>query len=93
MFGRRSRLAAAHKLLAVKVAREKFELAAGNKIEFERLVRSDRRVKSIDPALLALFIQVPLAVFEYMRNRKASGLSYAEQDDQTLFLNSIPFGA
>ena len=93
MFGRSKRLTSRHKLLAVRVARANFEKAAGNEIEFERLVRADENVKMIDPALIILFIQVAMAVFKYFKDRKASKLSYADLDDNEVFLGSIRFGA
>jgi hypothetical protein len=93
MFGRSKRLTRIHKLLAVRVSREKFELAAGNPVEFERLVREDGRVKMIDPALIMLFIQVAMAIFKFMRDRQASKLSLDSLDDNEVFLGSIKFGA
>lgn len=93
MFGRSRRLTARQKLEAVRTARSKFDLAAGNEIEFERLVREDAKVKMIDPATIMLFIQIAMAVFKYFQDRKASKLSYTELDDQEIFLNSIKFGA
>jgi hypothetical protein len=93
MFGRSKRLTARQKLEAVRTARSKFELAAGNEVEFERLVREDAKVKMIDPAMIMLFIQIAMAVFKYFQDRKASKLSYTELDDQEIFLGSIKFGA
>ncbi len=93
MFGRSKRLTARQKLEAVRTARSKFELAAGNEVEFERLVHEDAKVKMIDPALIILFIQIAMAVFKYFQDRKASKLSYTELDDQEIFLGSIKFGA
>lgn len=91
MFGRKRRLSQPHKRLAVQVAKDKFALAQGNKIEFERLVKEDRRVKAIDPALVALFIQVALAVFAYFKNRQVQGKPVASETDDEIYLASIRF--
>lgn len=91
MFGRKRRLSQPHKRLAVQVAKDKFALAQGNKIEFERLVKEDRRVKAIDPALIALFIQVALAVFAYFKNRQVQGKPVASETDDEIYLASIRF--
>lgn len=91
MFGRKRRLSQPHKRLAVQVAKDKFALAQGNKIEFERLVKEDRRVKAIDPALIALFTQVALAVFAYFKNRQVQGKPVASETDDEIYLASIRF--
>jgi hypothetical protein len=91
MFGRKKRLSQPHKRLAVQVARDKFSQAQGNKVEFERLVREDSRVKMIDPALIALFIQVAMAIFSYFKNRQASNLSTTSESDDDIYLGSIRF--
>jgi hypothetical protein len=91
MFGRKKRLSQPHKRLAVQVAKDKFPLAQGNKVEFERLVREDRRTKAIDPALIALFIQVIMAVYTYFMNRQVQGKPLASQSDDEIYLASIRF--
>lgn len=91
MFGRKKRLSQPHKRRAVQVAKDKFPLAQGNKVEFERLVREDRRTKAIDPALIALFIQVALAVFAYFKNRQVQGKPVSSETDDEIYLASIRF--
>lgn len=89
----RKKLSLAHKRLAVQVAKAHWAAASGNKVEFERLVKEDRRTKSIDPALIALFIQVLMAVFQYFSNRQVSGLSVLDQKDDEVFVGAIRYGA
>jgi hypothetical protein len=91
MFKRR--LSLAHKRLAVQVARTHWAAASGNRVEFERLVKEDRRVKAIDPALIALFIQVLMAVFQYFMNRQVSGLSATNETEDEVYLGAIRYGA
>jgi len=93
MFGRSKRLTRAQKLLTVRVSREKYVQAAGNEVEFERLVREDNRVKMIDPALIMLIIQVAMAIFKFIRDRQAAKLTCDGLDDSEVFLGSIKFGA
>lgn len=82
MFGRRaSRLSNSERLLAVRVAREKLSAAGGNSVEFERLVKADARTESIDPALVALFIQIAIAVFKYYMNRNVTASASADETD------------
>ena len=82
MFGRRaSRLSNSERLLAVRVAREKLSEAGGNSVEFERLVKADTRTASIDPALVALFIQIAIAVFKYYMNRNVTASASADETD------------
>ncbi len=89
----RKKLSLAHKRLAVQVARTHWAAASGNQVEFERLVKEDRRTKSIDPALIALFIQVLMAVFQYFSNRQASGVPVLDQKDDEVFVGAIRYGA
>lgn len=89
----RKRLSLAHKRLAVQVTRDHWTASGGNVVEFERLVKEDRRTKAIDPALIALFIQVLMAVFQYYMNRKASGLPVLSQTDDEIYLGAIRYGA
>ena len=81
-FGRRAnRLSNSERLLAVRVAREKLSAAGGNSVEFERLVNLDSRTQSIDPALVALFIQIAIAVFKYYMNRNTTASASADETD------------
>lgn len=89
----RKKLSLAHKRLAVQVAKTHWAASSGNQVEFERLVKEDRRTKAIDPALIALFIQVLLAVFKYYMNRQVSGLSVLSQTDDEVFVGAIRYGA
>jgi hypothetical protein len=89
----KKRLSLVHKRLAVQVAKTHWTAASGNKIEFERLVKEDRRTKGIDPALIALFIQVLMAVFQYFSSRQASGLSVISQTEDEVYLGAIRYGA
>ncbi len=89
----RKKLSLAHKRLAVQVARTHWAAAGGNRVEFERLVKEDRRTKAIDPALIALFIQVLMAVFQYYMNRQVSGLSVTNQTEDEVYLGAIRYGA
>jgi hypothetical protein len=89
----RKKLSLAHKRLAVQVARTHWAAASGNRVEYERLVKEDRRTKAIDPALIALFIQVLMAVFQYFSNRQVSGLSVLDQKDDEVFVGAIRYGA
>jgi hypothetical protein len=84
-FGRRAnRLSNSERLLAVRVGREKLAAAGGNSVEFERLVKSDARTQAIDPALIALFIQIAIAVFKYYMSRNASASAIADETDAQL---------
>jgi hypothetical protein len=89
----KKKLSLAHKRLAVQVAKTHWAAASGNRVEFERLVKEDRRTKAIDPALIALFIQVLMAVFQYFSNRQVSGLSVSDQKDDEVFVGAIRYGA
>ena len=89
----KKKLSLAHKRLAVQVAKTHWAAASGNRVEFERLVKEDRRTKAIDPALIALFIQVLMAVFQYFSNRQVSGLSVLDQKDDEVFVGAIRYGA
>jgi hypothetical protein len=89
----KKRLSLVHKRLAVQVAKTHWTAASGNKVEFERLIKEDRRTKAIDPALIALFIQVIMAVFQYFSNRQASGLAVTSQTEDEVYLGAIRYGA
>jgi hypothetical protein len=89
----RRRLSLAQKRLAVQVAKDHFAAASGNKVEFERLVKEDRRTKMIDPALIALFIQVLMAIFQYYMNRQTTNAAVFSQSDDEVFLGAIKYGA
>jgi len=93
MFGRPKRLSLAHKRLAVRVAKDAFTQAGGNKVEYERLVKADKRTVGVDPALIALFTQVALAVFQYFKNRQVSGLPVMAESEDDIYLGSIRFEA
>lgn len=80
-----------HKMLAVQVAREHFAASGGNKIEFERLVREDSRVKTIDPMLILLFIKIAYQVFEYFRNRSVNGTTATGETDAEIYANSLRY--
>jgi hypothetical protein len=73
--------------IAVAVGREAALKAAGNKVEFDRLVEADPRTRSIDPALIFLFMKIIMAIFEYYKARNASGLSVAQESDDTVYSN------
>jgi hypothetical protein len=73
--------------LAVAVGREAASKAAGNKVEFDRLVESDPRTRSIDPALIFLFMKIIMAVFEYYQARNASGVSVSQETDEMVYSN------
>jgi hypothetical protein len=79
------------KMLAVQVAREHFAASGGNKVEFERLVRGDSRVKMIDPMLILLFIKIAYQVFEYFRNRPVNGTMNAAETDAEVYVNSLRY--
>jgi hypothetical protein len=79
------------KMLAVQVAREHFAASGGNKIEFERLVRSDSRVSMIDPMLIILFIKIAYQVFEYFRNRPVNGTISTTETDAEVYANSLRY--
>jgi hypothetical protein len=89
----KKKLSLAHKRLAVQVAKTHWAAASGNRVEYERLVKEDRRTKAIDPALIALFIQVLMAVFQYFSNRQVSGLPVLDQKDDEVFVGAIRYGA
>lgn len=93
MFGRPKRLSLAHKRLAVRVAKDAFKQSGGNKVEYERLVKADQRTVGVDPALIALFIQVAMAVFQYFMNRQVSGLPVMVENEDEIYLGSIRFEA
>ena len=79
------------KMLAVQVSREHFAASGGNKVEFERLVRDDSRVKMIDPMLIVLFIKVAWMVFEYFRNRPVNGTASTVETDAEIYANSLRY--
>jgi len=81
LFGRRPKLSNTERLLAVRVARELLPKASGNSVEFHRLLKADSRVQFIDPALMALFIQIAIAVFKYYMNRQASSSVVEDESD------------
>jgi hypothetical protein len=83
-----ARLGQRHKLLAARVAREAWRKSEGDKEVFEQLVKDDARVKSIDPALIILFIRLAMAIFEYFKNRQAVSLESAESDE-ALILGAV----
>lgn len=85
----RRRLTRAYKLLAVRVVRDHREAANGDKAVFENLVKEDPRVKSIDPALIVLFIRLAMAVWEYFSSRQVSA-DAPESDDEVL-LGAVRF--
>jgi hypothetical protein len=89
----RKKLSLAHRRLAVAIAKDHFPASGGNVVEFERLVKEDRRTKAIDPALLVLFVQIMMAVFTYFQNRQKTGLPVMSQTDDEIFLGSIRYGA
>lgn len=80
-----------YKMLAVQVARDKFAAAGGNKVEFERLFRSDERLVGLDPTLILLLIKVAWMVFEYFRNRPVSGASVVGESDAEIYVNSLRY--
>ena len=92
MFNRVKRLTQAQKVLAVQVTKDAFAKSGGNKVEFERLVREDSRVKAIDPMLIVLFIRVVMLVFEYFKNRHVSGTpALGMESDADVYINSLRF--
>lgn len=91
MFNRKKRLSQAHKMLAVDVAKDLFPKSGGNRVEFERLLRADNRVKMIDPMLIILFIRVAMLVFEYFRNKPVSGVTAVNETNEDIYTNSLKY--
>lgn len=94
-----ARLGQRRKLLAVRVAREAWRKSEGDKEVFKEIVENDPRVlrlkedakvKSIDPALVILFIRLAMAIFEYFKTRQAVSLESAESDE-ALLLASVRY--
>ncbi len=94
-----ARLGQRHKLLAARVAREAWRKSEGDKEVFKEIVENDPRVlrlkedakvKSIDPALVILFIRLAMAIFEYFKTRQAVSLESAESDE-ALLLASVRY--
>jgi hypothetical protein len=78
-------------MLAVQVAREHYATAGGNKVEFDRLVRADDRVKMIDPMLILLFIKIAYMVFEYFRNKPVTGNPAIDETDTEIYANALRY--
>lgn len=94
-----ARLGQRRKLLAARVARDAWRKSEGDREVFEQLVENDERtlrlkedakVRSIDPALIVLFIKLAMAIFEYFKNRQAVSLESAESDE-ALVLASVRY--
>lgn len=83
----RKNLTARQRRDAVSVGRDAAIKAAGNKVEFERLVHEDARTKAIDPALIYLFIKIIWAVYEYYKAKNVSGVMIAQETEDTLYRN------
>lgn len=75
------RLRQRHKLMAVQVARDAWSQSNGDRDAFENIVKEDQRTKSIDPALIILFIRLAMAIFEYFKNRQSVN---AESDEEVV---------
>lgn len=68
------------RLQAVAVGREAYAASNGDRDEFERLVKEDKRTKAINIALILLFIQVALAVWEYYKKQNPSSALMSDED-------------
>lgn len=74
------RLRQRHKLVAAQVAKDAWAQSNGDRDAYEKLVKEDQRTKSIDPALIILFIRLAMAIYEYFKNRQS--LPAAETDEE-----------
>lgn len=81
MFERLRRLTQAHKRLGVAVANDAWAACDGDETKFLAMVKEDKRTTAISPALIYLFIQLALAVFQYYKNKKAPAHSVESVDD------------
>lgn len=68
------------KLQAARVAREAWAKSNGDRDAYEKLVKEDQRTKSIDPALIVLFIKLAMAIFEYFKNRQSVSVTESDED-------------
>ena len=90
MFGRR-KLSKNNKLEAVRVAKDAYAKANGDKDLYEKLVKEDPRTVGIDPMLILLFIKLAMAVWDYFKNRKASVSEVAGIDEDEAILGAVRF--
>jgi hypothetical protein len=87
----RLRLNQHHKRLAVQVSRDAFAACEGDKDKFKALAKADARVVGLDPATIALLIQLAIAIFQYFMNRKAAVTGADAEDDDTVILQSLRY--
>lgn len=81
------RLRQRHKVTAAQVAKDAWAQSNGDRDAFEQLVKEDQRTKSIDPALIILFIRLAMAIFEYFKNRQ----SVSAESDEEIVLAATRF--
>lgn len=65
----RDRLKHSEQVLGRRIAVDAFEQCDGDLDEFERLVQDDTRLAGLDPALIALLIQLAVMFFKWWSSR------------------------
>jgi hypothetical protein len=88
MFGRK-RLTQSRKRTGAAIAAEAWPKCNGDEDLFLSLVKDDKRLVGIDPALIILMIQLMMAIFQYFKNRNTSAPSDESMDE--IIVNSVRY--